>query len=79
MKGVGRYLSSQGMILFDGDGDGVNESFSVTDDPTLPGEAHPTVITRGPLAVPILSPLGLIIFVLGLGLSAIFLKRRREA
>jgi serine protease len=63
----GQTVSNQGGILCDADGDGVNESSRLTDDPAVPGTEDPTVF-QVLEPVPTLSDLGL--FVLGLALLA---------
>jgi len=73
------YLAVQGTIQFDSDGDGVNESQSLSDDPNQPGEEDPTVLMLKGTAVPTLSPFALVLLFTGLIAIAIFLKRRRSA
>ncbi|HVJ61365.1 MAG TPA: hypothetical protein VM555_01475 [Tahibacter sp.] len=37
--------TNQGTLTYDADGDGINETSVLSDDPTLPGTADPTVVT----------------------------------
>lgn len=42
---VGVQISNQGTVNFDSDGDGINETPVLTDDPSVPGAADPTVFS----------------------------------
>ncbi|MDJ0840364.1 MAG: DUF11 domain-containing protein [Acidobacteriota bacterium] len=81
MEAEGKTLLTQGLLYHDTDGDGVNDSVIMTDDPSLPGEADPAELVLGRAAtdVPVLSPFGLLLFVLGLIGAAVYQKRRRTA
>ena len=52
LAGPGAEISNQGVVRFDTDHDGVNDSSDVTDDPTSPGIGDPTVL-RVPFLVEI--------------------------
>jgi uncharacterized repeat protein (TIGR01451 family) len=53
-------ISNQASFSYDADGDGVNESSGVSDDPGAPGSGNPTDISLGsPIDVPALDFLGL--------------------
>jgi calcium-activated chloride channel regulator 4 len=76
---VGRTVTSQGTIAYDGDGLGLNWSTRRTDDPATPAAEDATsfVIANGVSEIPTLSELGLVILCLllaGLGLAV--LRRR---
>jgi uncharacterized repeat protein (TIGR01451 family) len=59
---AGAQVSNQGTVLFDGNGDGVKEAQALTDDPTLPGAADPTVfqVGTGPVSYYTLTPCRLV-------------------
>jgi len=66
----GTTICNQGTVLFDADGNGINESSSPTDEPSLPGPSDPccfTVLT----VIPTLSDLGLALLALLLAILAI--------
>ncbi|MEO7850894.1 MAG: hypothetical protein ABIR94_01400, partial [Rubrivivax sp.] len=75
----GGNLSNQGTIRFDADGNGTNESTALTDDPTVPGAANPTVLALGSgfVPVPALDRLGLLLMILSLGLIGAAMSRNR--
>ena len=74
----GLTVYNQGAIHYDADGDGINESTVLTDDPKAAGVSNPTRIRiRGPYEIPTLSHLGL--FALALVLGAAALRRLRRA
>jgi uncharacterized repeat protein (TIGR01451 family) len=61
---VGSTITNQATINYDADGNGTNESTTVTDDPSQPGSANGTAIIVGPpaaanVAIPALDGLGL--------------------
>jgi len=72
------YLTLQGEFRFDADGDGSTESLSLTDDPDQPGAADPTLVLLKSVDVPVLTPVGLAAFLLGLVAAALFIRRRRR-
>ncbi len=77
----GGTFSNQGTIRFDADGNGTNESTALTDDPTVPGAANPTVLVLGGggfVPVPALDRLGLLLMLLTLGLFGAVTLRNRE-
>ncbi|UXI67050.1 DUF11 domain-containing protein [Tahibacter amnicola] len=49
--GAGTMISNQGTISFDGDGNGTNESSTVTDDPNVGGATDATVFTSTPVSL----------------------------
>ena len=68
----GETLLNQGTISFDADGDGINESSVLTDDPDLGGAADPTPIRiLTTVEIPTLDELGLLLLVLTLGVLAV--------
>ncbi len=72
-------ISNQATFFYDADGDGSNESSGVTDDPTQPGAADPTVlqiIINGP-EIPTLDVLG--VALLTALLAVIGARRLRRA
>lgn len=76
---TGGVVSNQGTCAYDSDGDNINETACVTDDPFTQTPGDPTVI--GPVAVcvqvPTLSEVGLVFFCLALtGASLVLLRRR---
>ncbi len=77
---AGQSIANQGQIAFDADGDGINESSAVTDDPATAtrGDATALVVPPAITDVPTLSPLGfatLALLLLGAGFA--LLRRRR--
>lgn len=71
-------IVNQGTVNYDGDGNGSNESSTVTDDPGLPGNADGTpLIVGNPVDIPTLSQLGLLAMALLLA-SAAWLAIRRS-
>lgn len=78
----GSVVSNQGVLGFDANGNGTNESSGVTDDPALPDPDDPTdFIVAPPILIqeiPALSPAGLALLTLALGgFGALALRRRR--
>jgi hypothetical protein len=73
----GLSLISQGRIFYDKDGDGTNDTVVVTDDPDTGGPADGTSVAPQ-TAVPVLSPAGLVIFILGLMAAAFYARRRQQ-
>jgi hypothetical protein len=59
---AGVQISNQGSVLFDGNGDGVMEAQGLTDDPSRPGLADPTVfqVGTGPASYYTLTPCRLV-------------------
>ncbi len=75
---AGTTLCNQAAIAFDADGDGVNESNALSDDPNEPGPADPCCFkVRFPFQIPALSPPGLLALVLLLAAFAVLRLRRR--
>ncbi len=77
----GGTFSNQGTIRFDADGNGTNESTALTDDPSVPGAANPTVLVLGSggiVGVPALDRLGLLLMLLSFGLFGAVTLRNRE-
>lgn len=75
---AGTLISNQGTAYFDADGDGTNESSTLTDDPALPGAADPTVFrAEDPAAIPATSTAGLALLGLLVALGAGLLLRSR--
>ena len=65
---TGTAISNQADISFDADGDGSNETQSVTDDPDTPDPLDATIfIAQGPIAIPALSTYGLLLLALTIG------------
>jgi uncharacterized repeat protein (TIGR01451 family) len=59
---VGTFVTNQGMISYDANGDGINEASGVTDDPQAAGSGNPTGFPVGAAAnadIPALDALGL--------------------
>ncbi len=75
----GTIYANQGIIAFDGDGDGVNESSAVTDDPATGEEGDPTEfqVLREVQEIPALDGAGLLL--LGLLLAGIAAHRLRAS
>jgi uncharacterized protein len=48
---TGTSISNQGTINYDADGNGTNESSTVTDDPSQPGTGNPTIFISAPASV----------------------------
>jgi uncharacterized repeat protein (TIGR01451 family) len=75
----GTVVSNQGDIFFDGDGNGTNESQTVTDDPSQPGTADPTEFTvEEAMAIPTLSAAGsiaLLVLLAGIGIAILRWQR----
>ena len=77
---AGTTLNNQGMIFFDADGNGTNESTALTDDPNQAGANDPTPIVVAAIAqVPTLSTMGLALLALLLMGGALLALRRRQA
>jgi uncharacterized repeat protein (TIGR01451 family) len=76
---AGTTICNQAMIAFDADGDGVNESNALSDDPNEPGPADPCCFrVRFPFQIPALSLPGLLALVLLLAAFAVLRLRRRS-
>ncbi len=74
----GATISNQGTVYFDADGDGINESSLLTDNPGLPGAADPTAFQAGePAQIPAASTTGLALLGLLVALGAVLLLRSR--
>jgi uncharacterized repeat protein (TIGR01451 family) len=75
-------ISNQGQINFDADGNGTNDTVVLTDDPTVPGNADPTVfaIKVAPVTstIPALSRLAAALLIAGLGFFATIHWRRER-
>jgi uncharacterized repeat protein (TIGR01451 family) len=54
---AGNTISNQGTISYDGDGNGTNESTSLTDDPGVAGSSNPTSFTVGATTTTVTSSL----------------------
>lgn len=67
---AGMTICNQGLVSFDANGDGVNETNRLSDDPGLPGPADPCCFVV-PTEIPVLSGPGLAILLLLLGLLAV--------
>ena len=67
---AGMTICNQGLVSFDADGDGVNETNRLSDDPSLPGPADPCCFVV-PTGIPVLSGPGLAILLVLLGLLAV--------
>ena len=71
-------ISNQGTIFFDADGDGVNESSGLTDDPAAGGSDDPTtIVILDLIEIPTLGQLGLWLLAIGVGLAG--LRRLRSS
>ena len=76
----GLTISNQAQIAYDGDGDGVNETQVVTDDPAVGGVDDPTSIRLGGVvSVPTLGAAGLTALALLLAGVALVVMRRSLA
>ena len=76
----GQSISNQGTINFDGDGNGTNESSVLTDSPSQPGAADPTVFQPLTAAeIPTLGEIGLAALMALLAGFAVVRLRRRAA
>jgi uncharacterized repeat protein (TIGR01451 family) len=73
----GTTICNQGMVIFDADGNGVNESNALTDDPSLPGPSDPCCF-QVLAAIPALSTLGLAFLALLLATLTIRRLGRRD-
>ena len=74
--GPGTAINNQGTINFDADGNGTNESTTVTDNPGTGAVNDPTgFIVAAAIAVPVNAPLALLALVLSIGLLG-FAQRR---
>ncbi|MBK6404557.1 MAG: DUF11 domain-containing protein [Holophagales bacterium] len=74
----GATISNQGTVYFDADGDGINESSLLTDNPGLPGAADPTAFQAAEAAqIPTASTTGLALLGLLVALGAVLLLRSR--
>ncbi len=73
-------IINQATINYDGDGNGSNESSTVTDDPNVGGNDDPTTfgILVGPPAIPALSSWGFALFALALAAAALLRARRQR-
>ncbi|MCB1607297.1 MAG: IPTL-CTERM sorting domain-containing protein, partial [Xanthomonadales bacterium] len=69
---------NQATINFDADGNGSNEASTLSDDPSVPGGANPTVTVIGALVpVPATDRFGLLLLALLLaGVGVIGIRRR---
>jgi len=70
---IGATVSNQGTAAFDAEGNGTNESATVTDDPALGGSTDPTqfvVIARSVVEVPALGAWGMAFLALALAVCA---------
>jgi uncharacterized repeat protein (TIGR01451 family) len=79
---VGAAISNQASLSYDADGDGVNETGGVSDDPAAGGAADPTafiVAPAPPAEVPALSGAGLLLLALLLATGGAAVLRRRRA
>jgi uncharacterized repeat protein (TIGR01451 family) len=75
---AGMTLCNQAAINYDADGDGINESTRLSDDPDEPGPADPCCFRVIPTEIPALSGNGLAALTLLLaGLAMLRLRRRR--
>ena len=79
----GTVISNQGMVAFDANGNGTNESTLLTDDPGTAAADDPTSFAVAPCAnvveVPTLSESGLVALALLLAGGALLVMRRRRA
>jgi hypothetical protein len=78
----GSPVNNQGVISFDADGNGTNESTAMTDDPAAAGAGNPTTFQVGEPSiaeVPTLDTLGLALLALLLAIGGALLLRRRVA
>ncbi len=76
----GSQIVNQGIVSFDADGNGTNESTALTDDPSAAGATNPTPFLVGGSAIdiPTVSGIGFaLLFVLLAGFGAFVLHRRR--
>ncbi len=74
----GVVISNQGEIAFDADGNGVNDSLRLTDDPQVTGGEDPTDFRVAAIVeVPAASPVGLAVLALLLMAAALVAIRRR--
>lgn len=77
---AGTTICNQASIAFDADGDGINESSGLSDDPGLPGDADPCCFpVLSASAIPALSVSGLLALALLLAVLALVRLRRRPA
>lgn len=75
---AGLMISNQAEIRFDGDGDGTNESTTLSDDTTVGGNTDPTVVTIGNIIqVPVNNFGALLMLMLALGLTGVMVMRRQ--
>jgi hypothetical protein len=78
---AGQTISNQGVASVDSNGDGLDDSGVLTDDPSTPADGDPTSVVARQAAlaeVPTLSGLGLAILVSALAGTAVLLLRRRR-
>jgi uncharacterized repeat protein (TIGR01451 family) len=76
---AGTTICNQAAIFFDADGDGINESNALSDDPKMPGDADPCCFQVIPPGIPGLSVAGLAALALLLaGLAVLRLRGRRR-
>jgi hypothetical protein len=76
----GTTITNQGTVSFDADGNGTNEATTVTDDPSTGPAGDPTgFIVLAILAVPILSPITLVLLLGSIGMLGALTMRRRAA
>ncbi|MDJ0837801.1 MAG: DUF11 domain-containing protein [Acidobacteriota bacterium] len=71
----GNIIRNQGIIRYDADGDGINESTTFTDDPSTGGSTDPVIIYVI-IPVPTLQTWGQILLVLSLIVGALIIRRR---
>jgi uncharacterized repeat protein (TIGR01451 family) len=78
LETAGQVIANQGAFSFDADGDGINESAGVTDDPATPAVDDPTavVVTQSVVEIPTLSELGFLVLCLLLGGAGFLILRR---
>jgi uncharacterized repeat protein (TIGR01451 family) len=77
----GTTISNQGRVFFDFDGDGINESSTVTDDPSTEGPDATSFVVgeqQAPLEIPALGGLGLAVLAALLSLGGAWILRRRR-
>jgi uncharacterized repeat protein (TIGR01451 family) len=78
---AGQTISNQGVASYDTNGDGLDDTGALTDDPSTPADGDPTSVVAQQAAlaeVPTLSGLGLAVLVLALAGAALLLLRRRR-
>ncbi|HSR90441.1 MAG TPA: hypothetical protein VLK88_03965 [Gemmatimonadales bacterium] len=78
---AGQPITNQGVVSFDLNGDGTNDTGAVTDDPATPAPGDPTVVIAQAAFLaetPTLSGLGLSVLAIALAGTALLLLRRRR-